>query len=287
MSIQRNSTKVALAATLMGSLLLVACGGDSSSDNTANPTSVPTVAPTTAPTVAPTAVPTAVPTTEPTAVPTAVPTAEPTAAPTTVPTAAPGGTSINWLPTYSELSTLVASDPASGANASFNATTAPALVGGINFYSKGLGNLRLFNEGTAYAVNYNGSSVSTTTALTEGSSIGIVYNTNLSRYISVPYTATTSEVTLVVEYSNSTTGTITSGQVGGKAYGAAEIVITDKNGKIIKVANACPNDGTTALADKVTTTVKLTDATNTEFFVLFNRATDGTGGLRVWSVKLN
>lgn len=50
MSTQRNSMKVALAATLMGSLLLVACGGDDDNNSGVGVTATPTTAATATPT---------------------------------------------------------------------------------------------------------------------------------------------------------------------------------------------------------------------------------------------
>lgn len=115
--------------------------------------------------------------------------------------------------------------------------------------------------------------------------------TGLTRFVSVPYTVTSAPFTLEVTYGNSTTGAYTgtypSGTVGGKAYGAQQIAIIDKTGQVLAVQSAIKMsaDNTTALADQQTISATVSTAGSGELYIIFNRSTDATGGLRVFSIK--
>ncbi|PUA27784.1 MAG: hypothetical protein B0W54_14725 [Cellvibrio sp. 79] len=196
----------------------------------------------------------------------------------------------SWLPTYNELQSAVASAPAANTNVNFNVTATPVTVGGIKLYSATAGSLRLhYNSGgTAYAINYNGTSLKSDTptkdttngtapvVLVEGTS-GQVNPASLNsaggvtRFVSVPVTAGTDPITLDITYSN------------GSATGASgcqngQIAIVDQNGKTWKVASAC---GTTQQVLSTT----ITDANVTELFVLMTRNTDSSGGIRIWKIN--
>jgi len=214
MSIQRN-TKAALAATLMGSLLLVACGGDSSSDNAANPTSVPaTATPTTAPTVAltvaptaePTTAPTAEPTVAPTAEPTAAPTAEPTAVPTTEPTAAPGLVAKTWgfdSSVYATANTdLFEVAFVTGADNAIKAGV-DATYDGLHFYSTAKGVLR-FRDGYDPKVwNTNGSFFTSNATLLPAVNTAVDMTT-VRTYLGIPVTKGVA-TTITVSYKQTST----------------------------------------------------------------------------------
>jgi len=81
----KNSTRLTLLASLLGSLFLAACGGDSYTDNNANAPVSP------AATIAPTFVPTTAPTADPTSSPTVAPTAAPSVEPSVTVTPTPAG----------------------------------------------------------------------------------------------------------------------------------------------------------------------------------------------------
>lgn len=167
-------------------------------------------------------------------------------------------------------------------------------IDGLNFYSPTAGALRL-NEAAAttgpWAINFNGTSLKTAVdVLGIGSgqvTTDLSTGTGLTRYMSVPFTAAPS-VTLVVEYSNSTTGAYDGTSVGGKVYGNGQVAIIDKSGKVLAVQSACAFDAgkTNAVADKQTISATVTDGTTNELFIIYNRSKDATGGLRVWSTKL-
>lgn len=172
---------------------------------------------------------------------------------------------------------------------------------GFNFYSASSANLRFYDaanadcSGTAaglFAINYNGTSLKTaveTLALGSGQvSTELNANIGLTRYMSVPYTVTASTpITVEVSYANSTTGAYSGGLVGGKAYGKAQIAIINKSGQVLAVKSAVliSGDGATALGDQQTISVTVSTVGTDELFVIFNRSTDATGGLRVFSVK--
>lgn len=91
----------------------------------------------------------------------------------------------------------------------------------------------------------------------------------VSRYISVPYTARSTPVTVTVTYTNSSSTSCVNGQ----------IAIVDKAGKAVKVASGCGSTNQT-----VTATV--TDPVNTELFILYGRNGDSGGGLRIWQIDV-
>ena len=197
-------------------------------------------------------------------------------------------TTTTWLPTYADLQTAVLSDPAAGASINFNAIATPQSFGSIKLYSAGAGNLRLHKNsaGTAYAINYNGTSLrsdstSTPVTLVEGTS-GQVDPTALnqaggvSRFISVPVAASSDPVTLAVTYSNGSGNYDASTNPNGCLNG--QVAIVDQTGKTWKVASAC---GTA----EQTMSVTITDNSVTELYVLMTRTTDGGGGIRVWKIE--
>lgn len=188
---------------------------------------------------------------------------------------APSTTTTTFIPTYAALSAAVVSSPAANANANFNATATPVSVAGLNYYSASAGGLRLFYDatGTSYSINYNGSAFKTDVVMVEGTSgqvnpLGLNTAGGVTRYVSVPFAASASPVTLKVSFSNSAT-TCVNGQ----------IAIVDQNSKTWKVASAC-GTGTTTLS------VTLTDSSVTELFVLMNRNGDSGGGIRIWNLEL-
>lgn len=193
----------------------------------------------------------------------------------------------SWLPTYSELQTAVAANPAANTNANFNATASPLTFGGIKLYSASAGSIRLhFNSaGTAYAINYNGTALKSDTnatpvVLVEGTS-GQVDPASLNlaggvtRFVSVPVAASVDPLTLVVTYSNASNNYDASTNPSGCQNG--QIAIVDQTGKTWKTASAC---GTT----QQTLSVTLSDASVTELFVLMTRNSDTGGGIRIWKI---
>lgn len=198
-------------------------------------------------------------------------------------------TTTSWSPTYTELQSAVAANPAANTNANFNVTAAPLTFGGIKLYSASAGSLRLhFNAaGTAYAVNYNGTALksdatATPVVLVEGTS-GQVDPTSLNlaggvtRFVSVPVVASTDPLTLAVTYSNASNNYDASSNPTGCLNG--QIAIVDQTGKTWKVGSAC---GTT----QQTLSATISDASVTELYVLMTRNTDTGGGIRVWKVDL-
>lgn len=184
----------------------------------------------------------------------------------------------------------------SSSNYSFNANASVFAVDGFNYYSPTAGALRLNEAATGgpYSINFNGTSLKTAVdVLAVGSGqvdpTQLSTGTGLTRYVSIPYAATSKPVTVTIDYSNSTTGAFSGGQVAGKAYGAAQVAIVTKAGQIVAVKSAVliSSDGTQALGDSQTLSATFTDPSNTEVFVIFNRSTDGTGGLRLWSATLS
>lgn len=195
----------------------------------------------------------------------------------------------SWLPTYDALQAAVASAPTANTNVNFNVTASPVAVGGIKLYSATAGSLRLhYNSGgTAYAINYNGTSLKSDTptenavngtgpvVLVEGTSGQVnpaLLNQagGVTRFVSVPVTAGPDPIALDITYSN------------GSATGASgcqngQIAIVDQSGKTWKVASAC---GTTQQVLSAT----INDATVTELFILMTRNTDSSGGIRIWKV---
>jgi pectate lyase len=180
----------------------------------------------------------------------------------------------SFTPVYAGFESAVATDPASGANVNFTGNAVPYSIGGFNYYSPSDGRLRLHNSGTAYAINFNGSSLpDEPLTLVEGTS-GQVDPTLLnssggvSRYVSVPYAATPNPVTLAITYSNSS-GSCVNGQ----------IAVLDQNGKTHKVASACGSSQSVL-------TVTVTDPNVTELFILNTRSGDSGGGIRIWSIEV-
>lgn len=187
---------------------------------------------------------------------------------------AASATTSSWAPAYSELQTAVASDPAAGGNANFTGNAVPYSIGGFNFYSPSDGRLRLHNSGTAYAINFNGSSIpDEPLILVEGTS-GQVDPTKLnasggvSRYVSVPYAATPNPVTLTITYSNSSSSCVN-----------GQIAVLDQTGKTHKVASACGSSQSVL-------TVTVTDPNVTELFILNTRSGDSGGGIRIWNIDV-
>jgi len=187
---------------------------------------------------------------------------------------AASGVTTTFTPVYAGFEAAVATDPASGANVNFTGNAAPYSIAGFNYYSPSDGRLRLHNSGTAYAINFNGSSTpDEPLTLVEGTSGQVdpkILNASggVSRYVSVPYTATANPVTLSVTYSNSSSSCVN-----------GQIAIVDQNGKTWKVASACGS------AQSVVT-VTVTDPTVTELFILNTRSGDSGGGIRIWSIEV-
>ncbi|WP_246841618.1 pectinesterase family protein [Cellvibrio sp. PSBB023] len=179
-----------------------------------------------------------------------------------------------WTPNYADLQTAVASDPATGANVNFTGNVAPYSLAGFNFYSPSDGRLRLHNSGTAYAINYNGSSLpNEPLTLVEGTSGQVdpkLLNVSggVSRYVSVAYVATPNPVTLTVVYSNSSSSCVN-----------GQIAVLDQTGKTHKVASAC---GT----EQSVMSVTVTDPNVTELFILNTRSGDAGGGIRIWNIEI-
>ena len=188
------------------------------------------------------------------------------AAATVTVTAAPGVTTTTWIPTFAMFNGYLtsATDLGAGTNNGFLLQAGVVSLPPINFSNPAASRLRLFNkDGSAYAVNYNGSNLVTTTPYAEGATIPV--NT-LDRYVSVPYAATSGAVTVKVTYTYSST------------CAAAQILLLNTTGTILKAASACD------AASPVTLT--FTDPANTEVFIAFTRVTDTAGGLRVWEIDL-
>lgn len=193
-----------------------------------------------------------------------------------------------WIPTYSNLQTAVVAAPAANGNANFNATSTPITIGGIKFYSASAGSLRLHlaNDSSAYAVNYNGTSVKDDAQLTpvtfvEGSSQVNPTALNLAggvtRFVSVPYTPVATPVTLDVTYSNGSGNYDANTTPNGCLNG--QIAIVDQNGQTRKVVSSC---GTT----RSTISVTITDPGVSELFILMSRNGDGGGGIRIWDIEI-
>lgn len=198
------------------------------------------------------------------------------------------------MPSYTDVQSLVAAAPAANANSNFNVMTAPVSVGAIKLYSVGAGNLRLHlnSAGTAYAINFNGTALKsdtpTTTATTapvvlvEGTSgqvnpAGLNTTGGVTRFVSVPVTASETPLTLAVTYSNASNNYDASTNPNGCLNG--QIAVVDQSGKTWKVASAC---GTA----QQTLSVTIADASVTELFVLMTRNTDTGGGIRIWKLDV-
>ncbi len=198
-------------------------------------------------------------------------------------------TTTTWVPSYTELQSAVAAAPALNSNANFNATISPLGFSNIKLYSSGLGNLRLHlnSGGTAYAINYNGTALksdsnATPVVLVEGTS-GQVDPTSLNasggvtRFLSVPVTASSDTLTLTVTYSNASNNYDASTQPNGCLNG--QIALVDQMGKTWKVASACGTGQSTISAT-------ISDANVTELYVLMTRNTDTGGGIRIWQIEV-
>lgn len=176
------------------------------------------------------------------------------------------------MPTLASFSAYVGA--LSSGNYPFNATTTPVAIDGFNFYSSGSGSLRLNEAATTgpWSINYNGTSLKTEVALVEGQTnvnpTALNAAGGVTRYMSIPYLATSNPVTVTITYTNSSA-----------SCSLGQIAIVDKTGKAIKVGSAC---GTTNQSISAT----VTDPTNTELFILYTRNTDASGGLRVWQVDV-
>jgi pectate lyase len=189
-------------------------------------------------------------------------------------------TTTSWVPNYTDLQALVASNPVANASSNFNATAAPVTAAGLKFYSATAGSLRLFlnSAGTAYAINFNGTAVkldSNTNLIeliegTSGQVNPLLLNVDggVTRFVSVPLVASSNPVTLSLQFTNSSTCT------------AGQIAIVDNNGKAWKVAPSCVGSTLTSIS----TTVQ--DPTVTELYVLMVRRTDAGGGIRIWQIDV-
>lgn len=284
MSTQRNSMKVALAATLMGSLLLVACGGDDD-NGVVTPTAVPTTAPTTAPTATATAIPTTV-----AATPTPTDVAA-TPTPTTVaatPTSAPGATTKTWGFDQAAFSTADTSlftatfsataDNSVKALAADNvavlAGTSEVTVDGIKFNASALGVIRYRPTGMSSNasgsdwLNTNGAFFSNNTTLIPAA--GEALPTNVRAYFGVPV-ATGSVFTISMTY-RQTSGTATAGKLA---------LVCNTDGKVLAVADASTTAGAYD-ADKVLTyTAPAASHGCTVIRAIYGRETLSTGGVNI------
>lgn len=154
-------------------------------------------------------------------------------------------------------------------------------VDGLQFYSSAAGSLRLYDaanadcSGTAagsFAINYNGTSMSSTDAATTWTAGQSIDLTSVSRYIAVPYSnAATTTPSVKIDFTNST-ATCTKSQ----------IIVTDKGGKVLTAASACVSSTTTT----ITATDTATLGGSGSFVILFSRAGDSSGGIRVWQSVL-
>lgn len=196
------------------------------------------------------------------------------------------GLSINWSPTYEDFAAVVAAQPAAGSNANFNANASAFAIGNFNFYSSGAGSLRLHltADSSAYAINYNGSSLRTEpTKFVEGSS-GQVNPTQLtgaggvSRYVSYPVVSSSDALTFTVTYTNGSADYDVVNNQNGCLNG--QIAIVDQTGKAWKVASSCGN------TTPSTITATISDPNVTELYVLMSRNGDGGGGIRIWNIQV-
>ena len=187
------------------------------------------------------------------------------AASTVTITAAP---TMAWIPTFSGLRAYLASSTDTGADANndFVAQSAAVSLPPVRFSNPAVGRLRLYNyDGHTYAVNFNGDSVEATTPFSTGGTVAL---SSLTRSLSMTYAASSGPVTLSVVHGDSS----------GRLCAAAQILILNTSGKILKAASACNSAGPTS--------VTFTDAANTELFIAFTRVTDSSGGLRVFEIDL-
>lgn len=274
----RQSMKMAtLATTLVGSLLMVACGGGSdSSSSTAPATATPTTVAATATPVAATATPVSTATATPvsaTATPvsaTATPvpaTATPVPGVTVTPTTAPTSAATTWLPGSELASSLVGGAITAGTNTNFAATAAEITVGGMSFWSKTAGALRVYNDNTNNSVNYNGNSLDGTTFVV-GNTVDV---TATSRYVAVPASAAALSATVNFTHAASSTAPLC-------ADAPSQIAIADSTGKILAIKSVC---------DYATTqgSITATVASASKLYVLFSRNGAGGGGIRLWSIS--
>jgi hypothetical protein len=201
-------------------------------------------------------------------------------------------TMVPWKPTSTAFSNYnLAGTPSQGTSTNFNLTgTTPVKLTSavsnppLTFLSKSAGNLRLYDlDDVNFAINYNGSSGADAPApgWADQAVIPSATMTAVTRYISMPYVATTGPVTLRVYYTwsgNNTCGT--SGTDPCCANGQLLIVKADRT--IVKAKNMCDATGGTQSYAEVT----FIDPVNTELFVLFARNGDTTGGPRLWEMDL-
>ncbi|HSD36996.1 MAG TPA: hypothetical protein VLC92_05775 [Rhodocyclaceae bacterium] len=176
---------------------------------------------------------------------------------------------VSWLPTYTTLSSVVASDPATNASVNFNASTL-ATIGGYEFSSPTAGHLRLYKDsaGTSYAVNFNGDSVASLGAA--GTTITIPSS---FRYVAFPSVAAGSQVAVSYSYANSASCDAT--------CTVPRVALVDAAGNVLASDLVYSASTVTQMTATATSTGKV--------YVVFSRNFTGTGtaggGLRIWSLE--
>jgi hypothetical protein len=189
-------------------------------------------------------------------------------------------TSGSFLPTYSSLSSFFGT--CTSGNYAVSATGTETAIGAVSLYSASASSLRLYDgtstcTGTTFAINYNGTSFvadgtspSNMAQVAVGNTVDVTTGTSLSRYIKIPYSsAATTAPSVSVKFTNSSSTCANS-----------QVIIANAAGKVLNVGSACVSSTQTTLQASDTVAVGAGGA----FYVLFLRAGDSSGGIRVWEV---
>lgn len=167
--------------------------------------------------------------------------------------------------------------PTTGTSWDFYATTSePVVLPPVRFFSGGTtnGRLQLKSISGAYAVYYNGSSFpSGQGAIAEGAVVDLT-RTTMQRYLSLPYRPIAGPVTITASISNGSTAKCINGQ----------LLLVKADGTVFKAIGGTGSAACSGTQSTVTAT--LTDPANTEVYVLYNRAGDTGGGLRVFNLSI-
>lgn len=240
-----------VASALVLSLVLVACGGGGSDDSAPAATTPSSSAPASS---APSS-----------SAPSSSTSSSSEASSSESSSSSAPATQTTWLPTFTALSALLATnatDPAPGGNVNF-AAISPTAVSGIEIYSKSAGGLRLYKNdaGDAYWIQYNGANLVLGAVGTQ------VAADTADRYLAVPSVTSGSTVTVKYTYGSSSTC---------QNCTNASVALTDAAGTILATQVIPALSGEQTISATATSTGKM--------YVLFGRNGDGGGSLRVWSV---